>query len=52
MHITIKSFVRTWLVVLQPKAKQWLWFIILWCSSLLAVFALTYPLKFLINIVK
>ena len=33
----------------HPKAQQWAWFISLWCAGLLAVSALTYPLKLLMR---
>lgn len=32
-----------------PKAKQWIWFIILWAIGLLAALAIAYPIKWLIK---
>ncbi len=51
MNISIKDCLKIWLTI-HPKFKQWLWFIILWCSGLLTVVLLTYPIKLLINIAK
>ena len=51
MNIRIKHSIQTWLAV-HCRARQWLWFIALWLSGLLAVSLLTYPIKLLINIVK
>jgi hypothetical protein len=51
MNIRIKHSVQTWLAE-HPGAKQWLWFIALWCIGLSTVAVLTYPIKLLINIVK
>jgi hypothetical protein len=33
----------------HPRLRQWLWFITLWLAGLVAVFALTYPIKWLIR---
>jgi hypothetical protein len=51
MILRTRYFVKAWLES-HPKTKQWLWFVFLWFSGLLTVYALTYPLKLLINIVK
>jgi hypothetical protein len=47
MNTCIKS-VQTWLNK-HPKAKQWAWFITLWCAGLLAVVAFAYPIKWLMR---
>jgi hypothetical protein len=33
----------------HPKARQWSWFILLWCFGLLTVYLLSLPFKFLVN---
>lgn len=33
----------------HSKAKQWAWFIALWCGGLFAVMAMAYPIKWLIK---
>ncbi|MGK2741158.1 hypothetical protein ACSHT0_09685 [Tepidicaulis sp. LMO-SS28] len=30
----------------HPRAKQWLWFALLWLGGLAAVSAIAYPIKF------
>lgn len=47
MNICIKRS-RDWLNA-HPKAKQWVWFIALWCSGLFTVMAAAYPIKWLIR---
>lgn len=44
----MKRCIKTWFQD-HPKAKQWAWFIGLWCAGLVTVYALTYPLKLLIK---
>jgi hypothetical protein len=33
----------------HPKAKEWLWFIVLWFLGLATVTILTYPIKLMIK---
>lgn len=33
----------------HPKAKQWMWFVALWCGGLGTVLAVSYPIKWLIK---
>ncbi len=33
----------------KPKAKEWLWFVLLWCGGLFAALALAYPIKYFIK---
>jgi uncharacterized membrane protein len=33
----------------HPKAKQWLWFVALWCGGLFTVTVLAYPIKWLMK---
>lgn len=47
MNIFIKD-IQKWLNE-HPKAKQWGWFVILWCAGLGTVLVLTYPIKLLIK---
>ncbi len=47
MSICIKR-VRDWLDR-RPKAKQWVWFIVLWFGGLLAVLSFAYPIKWIIR---
>ena len=48
MNTIIKTRVESWLDG-HPKAKQWLWFIVLWMGGLLTVLTVTYPIKLLIK---
>lgn len=48
MLISIKEKLSMWLII-NPKSKEWFWFIFLWVSGLLSLAILTYPLKFLMN---
>ena len=47
MNTCIKS-VQTWFDQ-RPKLKQWAWFLILWLGGLMAVMAMAYPIKWLIE---
>lgn len=47
MNIYIEHLQR-WLDM-HPKAKQWGWFIILWCVGLFSVMAIAYPIKLIIK---
>lgn len=33
----------------HPKARQWAWFVLLWCGGLLAVSAIAYPIKWAVK---
>lgn len=48
MNTIIKAKVESWLNE-HPKAKQWVWFIVLWIGGLVTVLSLTYPIKLLIK---
>jgi|GEM_PF-2607894 hypothetical protein len=41
-------WLKSWLKS-HPKLQQWLWFVGLWLSGLLAITALAYPIKLLIK---
>ena len=47
MNICIKRS-QEWLEQ-HPKAKQWAWFIVLWCGGLGTVLAASYPIKWFIK---
>lgn len=49
MNIPIKTSISLWLEK-NHKAKQWLWFVALWCGGLATVMAVTYPIKLLIRL--
>ena len=50
MNISIKR-AENWLNR-YPKAKQWAWFIALWCGGLFTAMVLSYPIKFLIKSIE
>ena len=33
----------------HPKAREWMWFAILWCGGLCAALAIAYPIKWLVK---
>ncbi len=33
----------------RPKAKEWAWFVALWCSGVTTCLVLVYPIKLLIR---
>jgi uncharacterized membrane protein len=33
----------------HPKARQWAWFVALWCGGLFTVMACAYPIKWLMK---
>jgi hypothetical protein len=45
MNISINRF-KSWMTA-HPKAREWIWFSILWCGSLSAAIVLTLPVKLL-----
>ena len=47
MNTAIKA-ARVWLDA-HPTCKQWAWFGALWCTGLLGVLAVAYPLKLIIR---
>lgn len=47
MNICINN-IHTWLNR-HPKAKQWLWFVILWVGGLTTVLVIAYPIKWVIK---
>jgi hypothetical protein len=51
MNTHINKLVVSWLKR-HPQVKQWLWFVALWVSGLLAVSILTYPIKLIVNFCK
>ena len=40
--------IENWLSA-HPKAREWLWFVVLWCGGLLTVLAMAYPIKWIIK---
>jgi len=51
MNTHINKLIISWLKR-HPQTKQWLWFVVLWIGSLLAVSILTYQAKFIVNFCK
>ena len=47
MNICIKKL-ESWFDR-HPKAREWAWFIALWCAGLLTVTAFAYPIKWIIK---
>jgi hypothetical protein len=48
MHQLLRRFDET-LAVRWPKARQWLWFVVLYAGGFLAVFILSYGLRLMIK---
>lgn len=47
MNLCIKRFED--FMETHPKAKQWLWFVVLWCGGLFTALAAAYPIKWLMK---